>query len=298
MESRLEQAAACLPISLRQRLEQLGEEQQRCEEIRLRVGQPLQITLGGKEKVLPGRRLTSEEIAMCFSCATEYSIHTYANSLCQGFFTLQGGHRVGVCGQTAVQSGQVLSFRCISSLNIRIARQLKGTASPELLAQLRQTDGIASALFLSPPGRGKTTLLRDITRQLSDQGIRTALADERSELAALHNGVPQFDIGQHSDVIDGCPKAEAAMMLVKTMSPQLLVLDEITSEADIRAAEYAAHCGVAVLASAHAWNWDDFQQRPLYRQLLDRNIFSRIFCLESDRHVVPIKPQGKEHTEC
>lgn len=88
------------------------------------------------------------------------------------------------------------------------------------------------------------------------------------------------------------------MMLVKTMSPRLLVLDEITSEADARAAEYASHCGVAVLASAHAWNWDDFRQRPLYRQLLDRNIFSRIFCLEADRHVVRIKPQGKENTEC
>lgn len=298
MESRLEQAAACLPISLRQRLEQLGGEQQRCEEIRLRIGQPLQVTLGGMERALPGSRLTSEEIAMSFSCAAEYSIHTYADSLCQGFLTLRGGHRMGVCGQTAVQQGQVLSFRCISSLNIRIARQLKGTASPELLAQLWETDGVVSGLFLSPPGRGKTTLLRDIARQLSDRGIRTALADERSELAALHNGVPQFDIGQHSDVIDGCPKAEAAMMLVKTMSPRLLVLDEITSEADARAAEYASHCGVAVLASAHAWNWDDFRQRPLYRQLLDRNIFSRIFCLEADRHVVRIKPQGKENTEC
>lgn len=299
MESRLEQAAACLSPSLRYRLEQLGTgEQQCCEEIRLRIGQPLQVTLRGKEQALPGSRLTSEEIAMAFSRAAEYSLHTYADSLCQGFLTLRGGHRIGVCGQTAVQQGRVLSFRCISSLNIRIARQLKGTATPELLEQLQETDSIISALFLSPPGRGKTTLLRDIARQMSDRGVRTALADERSELAALHDGVPQFDIGQHSDVIDGCPKAEAAMMLVKTMSPQLLVLDEITSEADARAAEYASHCGVAVLASAHAWNWDDFRQRPLYRKLLERNIFSRIFCIQADRHVVRIEPQGKENTEC
>lgn len=298
MESRLEQAAACLPVSLRQRLEYLGEEQKCCEEIRLRIGQPLQVTLGGKERTLSGNRLTAEEISMTFHCAAEYSVHTYADSLCQGFLTLRGGHRIGVCGQTAVQQGKMLSFRSISSLNIRIARQVKGTAAPQLLDQLRRTDGVVSALFLSPPGRGKTTLLRDIARQLSDQGIRTALADERSELAALHGGVPQFDIGQHTDVIDGCPKADAAMMLVKTMSPQLLVLDEITSEADAHAAEYASHCGVAVLASAHAWNWDDFRLRPLYRNLLERSIFSRIFSIQADRQAVCIQSQGEEKQEC
>ncbi len=286
IETRLSEAAGYLPAQLRGMLEQLTcPEQQCCEEIRLRLGQPLTVTLHGQERTLTGRTLTSADLEDTLSRATEYSMHTFADSLRQGFVTVHGGHRIGVCGQTAVQDGNILSFRHISSLNIRVARQVTGAADQTLLAQLREDDILYSSLFLSPPGRGKTTLLRDIARQLSDGGVRVSLADERSELAALYHGAPQFDIGRHTDAIDGCPKAQAAMMLVKTMSPQLLVLDEITAEADVFAAEYAAHCGTAVLASAHAWDMDDFRQRPLYRRLLDTRIFSRIFCIERNRAV-------------
>lgn len=286
LDARLSEAAGYLPVQLRGMLEQLTRaEQQCCEEIRLRIGQPLTVTLHGKERTLTGKIVTGAELEDTLGRATEYSMHTFADSLRQGFITVHGGHRIGVCGQTAVQDGAILSFRHISSLNIRVARQIAGAADQTLLTQLREGDVLYNTLILSPPGRGKTTLLRDISRQLSDDGVRVSLADERSELAALYHGAPQLDIGRHTDVIDGCPKAQAAMMLVKTMSPQLLVLDEITAEADVRAAEYAAHCGTAVLASAHAWDMDDFCRRPLYRRLLDTGIFSRIFCMEQDRTV-------------
>lgn len=221
----------------------------RCEELRLRVEQPMQIVVGESEQRVGESVFHSAEIKDTLERAAEYSLHTCADSLRQGFLTMCGGHRVGVCGQTAVQDGAMLSFRSISSLNIRIARQIKAAASPELLRQIRDGTHLHNTLFLSPPGWGKTTLLRDIARQLADAGVRTAVADERAELAALYHGVPQFDIGRHTDVIDGCPKAQAAMMLVKTMSPQLLLLDEITSEADIYAAECARtlrHGGVRV----------------------------------------------------
>lgn len=289
LEKRLEQAAGCLQPQLRTVLERLSaQEQAHCEELRLRVGQPLAVTIGGKERLAGNRKLTQGELEEILRRATAYSVHTFADSLRQGFVTVQGGHRIGICGQTAVQDGRILSYRHISSLNIRIARQVFGAADIQLLDRIRENGQIHSALFLAPPGRGKTTLLRDLARQVSDSGIRTALADERAELAALYEGVPQFDIGAHTDVIDGCPKAEAAMILIKTMSPQLLVLDEITSEQDVRAAECASHCGTAVIASAHAWNMDDFQLRPLYRRLLDTKIFTHIFCIEHDRTITPV----------
>ena len=286
LEACLSEAAHCLPVRQRRLLERMTQaEQGRCEEIRLRIGQPLTVTLQGRERTLGDQRLSAEEVKDTLERATEYSVHTFADSLRQGFVTVRGGHRVGVCGQTAVHDGSVCSFRHISSLNIRVARQIAGAADQALLDQLQEGAFLHSALVLSPPGRGKTTLLRDIARQLSDSGVRVSLADERSELAALYQGAPQLDVGRHTDVIDGCPKAQAAMMLVKTMSPQLLVLDEITAEPDIRAVTYAAHCGTAVLASAHAWDMDDFRSRPLYRQLLDSGIFARIFCIAPDRTI-------------
>ncbi len=289
MEQRLKQACACLLLERRQALQRLPMETQlQSEELRLRVEQPMYLVVGGKEQRVGDAVFREMEIQNTLERAAEYSIHTCTDSLRQGFLTIRGGHRIGVCGQTAVQDGNVLSFRSISSLNIRIARQIKGVASPELLQQLSDGTHLHNALFLSPPGWGKTTLLRDIARQLSDAHVRTAIADERSELAALHHGVPQFDVGRHTDVIDGCPKAQAAMMLVKTMSPHVLVLDEITSEADIFAAECAAHCGTAVLASAHAWDLEDFQLRPLYQRLQERKIFTRVFCIEQQHQVTRI----------
>lgn len=285
-DARLTQAAGCLPIELRNVLAQVSPaEQKQCEEIRLRMGEPLTVTLCGQERTLNSKTIGQNELEETLGRATEYSMHTFADSLRQGFVTIRGGHRIGVCGQAAVQEGMIVSFRHISSLNIRVAREIKGAADSNLLAQLNEDGALYSTLILSPPGRGKTTLLRDIARQLSDSGIRTALADERSELAGLYHGTPQFDIGRHTDAIDGCPKAEAAMILVKTMSPKLLVLDEITSERDVQAAEYASHCGTAVLASAHAWDLDDFRLRPLYRRLLERQIFARMFCISIDRTV-------------
>ncbi|HBI64373.1 MAG TPA: stage III sporulation protein AB [Clostridiales bacterium] len=282
----MQQAAQCLPAQLRTTLHGLAHSEQiQCEEIRLRAGQPLTVTLRGRERLLSGREVMQEELEETLRRATAYSVHTFADSLRQGFVTVRGGHRIGVCGQTAVQEGHLLSYRHISSLNIRIARQIKGAAADALVQQIHTGDGLRSALFLAPPGRGKTTLLRDLARRLSDSGVRTALADERAELAALYEGKPQLDVGRHTDVIDGCPKAEAAMILVKTMSPQLVVLDEITSEADAQAAQYAAHCGTAVLASAHAWNLEDFLLRPLYRGLMEAQIFSHIFCIGADRQV-------------
>ena len=295
-DRRLEQASRYIPPSVRAPLAALDRQTQgQSEELRLRVGQPLYLTVCGREQAIGSHRITPQDVQETLQKAAEYSMHTYADSLRQGFLTVQGGHRIGVGGQTAVEEGTIHSYRHVSSLNIRIARQIIGAAKKELLSQTADTDRLHNVLIFSPPGRGKTTLLRDMARQLSDSGIRTALADERCELAALYEGVPQFDIGAHTDVLDGCPKAQAAMILLKTMSPQLLVLDELTSEQDSYAAEYAAHCGTAVLASAHAWDVHDLLTRPLYQKLRKAAVFDRIFCIQRDRSVRCVTEQEGNH---
>ncbi|MGN1030973.1 MAG: stage III sporulation protein AA, partial [Butyricicoccaceae bacterium] len=208
-----------------------------------------------------------------------------ADSLKQGFLTLAGGHRLGVCGTAVMQHGEISAFRHVSSVNLRIARQIRGAAGEQLVQAVTAEDGIRSTLILSPPGRGKTTLLRDLTRQISEQGQRVGVADERCELSGMYRGTPQFDLGPHTDVLDSCPKAQAAMMLVKTMSPKAVVLDEITSEQDAQAIHYACHCGTAVLASAHALDFSDFSERPLYRKILDMKVFTCIAEIGHERQV-------------
>ena len=136
-----------------------------------------------------------------------------------------------------------------------------------------------NVLILSPPAYGKTTLLRDLIRQVSNKGIRISIADERGELAALNNGVAQFDIGIHTDVIEA-PKAEAVLLLLKTMSPKIIALDEITSPNDLKAIDYAGNCGVGIFASSHAINTDDLKNRPLYSEMMKLNIFDIIISLE------------------
>ena len=187
------------------------------------------------------------------SRAAQYSVHSYTDSLRHGFLTLSGGHRLGICGTAAEEDGRVLGVRGLSSINLRIAHQAE-----DLQAQIARwigTDEPQSTLLLSPPGYGKTTLLREWVRYFSDRGFTAAIADERSEIAALADGVPQLAVGRCTDVMEGCSKWQAAVMLLKTMSPALLALDEITAPEDAKAVSLCTHCGTAVIACAHAADW-------------------------------------------
>lgn len=287
----LRQAASCLPAGLQIRLLQHADAAQ-IEEVRLRAGRPPAIKLCGREKVLDAPVISADELRDILSRAARYSVHSYGESLKNGFITLDGGHRLGVCGTAVVENGEVSGLRGISSLDLRVARQI---ADAGAAIQVQQGDEIRSTLLLSPPGWGKTTLLRELARRVSDSGETVAIADERSEIAALLDGVPQFAIGTASDVIEGCSKKQAAMMLLKTMSPTLLVLDEITAPADVEAVALCAHCGVCVLASAHAKSVDDLSRRALYRALLELKLFRQavVITMEDGKRNYSVEPLGE-----
>ena len=271
---RFVQAIGCLTPRLQNIALHLSESQQAtCEELHLRAGHPLHIQVDSAEREIPSPLIVSR--------AARYSVHSYGEALAQGYLPLEGGHRLGVCGTAVVKEGTITGIRTISSLNLRVARQNPEVAS-SILPNILQASRVRSTLILSPPGFGKTTILRDLIRQLSGQGIRIAVADERGEIAAMQDGMPQFDVGPQTDVLDGCPKAPGMMILLKTMSPTVLALDEITSPADVDAITFAGHCGVSILATAHATDLEDLKRRPLYRDLIRLSIFELTLCISKD----------------
>ena len=187
---------------------------------------------------------------------------------------------MGLCGSAVVEDGEVRTLTAFSSLSIRIPREQIGVALP-LLKQLTEDGRPCSTLILGPPGEGKTTLLRDLIRLFSDCiGLRVALADERGEIAAMYQGIPQLQVGRHTDVMDACPKALAIPALLRAMNPQVIAVDEVALPADVEAMERASHTGTALLATVHARTPDDLLRRPLLSSMMELGIFQRTVTIE------------------
>ena len=280
-----DQAASLLPFGLRQLTLALPQSvRNAAEELRLRAGRPVSVTLPDGEEVLPGCPVISPgDLRAVLEIATQASAHTALERVRHGFVTVRGGHRVGLCGTAVVKDGEIHNLRELASLNLRIARQIPGIGD-EPLRRIRSGGALPSVLVLAPPGAGKTTLLRDLIRGLSagvgGPPLRVGVADERGELGAMYSGAPQLDLGPHTDVMDGCSKADGLMMLLRGMNPQVLAADEITASGDIDALETAAGCGTALLATAHGRGIGDLERRPLYARLLERKIFQKVLLID------------------
>ena len=270
MPDGFERAAGLLPAVLRKAAGSMQPGQRvRAEEFRLRMGQAASVRLPEGELRIGGNPVDQETVAEVLEKATRASLHAVTEELRRGFLFAPGGIRVGVCG-TAVSDGSVRTLREISSLCIRIPRQIIGAGSaviPKLL-------GCGSVLILSPPCGGKTTFLRELVRTVSDRGTQVGLADERGELAGMYGGVPQFDVGRCTDVLTAAPKAEAAVMLLRAMGPEVVAMDEIATPEDAAAVERLLGCGVRVFATAHATGPEDLRKRsPEFRRLLEHGAF-------------------------
>ena len=276
------EASTVLPRELRiVLLAQPAERQGDWEEIRLRAGRGMSCVDGsGREKTIY-RPVTAEDLRLTVELATRASLQSVSEKLSAGFLPLRGGHRLGICGTTAIREGRILHFRSISSLNLRIACPVTGIGA-EVLPQLLEDGHFCSTLILAPPGEGKTTLLRDLIRLLGERGIRTGLADERGEVAALYQGEPQLDVGPLADVADGCPKGEGLMLLLRGMSPRVLAVDEITHPSDVSALCQGANCGTAVLATAHGGSLEELKSRSVCKPLLEQNVFSRLITIQRE----------------
>jgi len=243
---------------------------ERAEELRLRAGlAPVVIMPDDKNIVLGCTAMTSEELWRITEAAAGGSLFSCESQLRRGYLSLPGGARLGICGGVNVENGAVRSYSEISSLCLRFPHQAIGCAEglSELIRDFR------SAIIISPPGYGKTTLLREMVRLLSSGGHRVGLADERGEVAALYRGVPQLAVGPNTDVLSGAPKAEAMMALLRSMNPQIIALDEITQESDLLSCISCHGCGVHLLATAHGEDASDLSRRDIYMRLLDRHIF-------------------------
>lgn len=282
---RYEQAAELLPPRLRRLALELPDTQKaRAEELRLRVRRPLTVlTDTGECSVAPAERealVSAEDLEQMIAGVTEFSRYASVETLRRGYLTVRGGFRLGVCGTAVLRDGSVSNLKDFSSLALRIVRERIGIASDTVPLLFDGEGRFQSTLLLAPPGGGKTTFLRDLIRCLSlgseaHRALRVAVIDERGELAVSCQGAAQMELGNHTDVLDGCPKALGIEMVLRAMSPQVIAVDEIASAADIAAICAAANCGVGLLATIHAANIGELTRKLLWRELLAAGVFSR-----------------------
>lgn len=301
------------PVYLRPLWGQAVREYRRLEEIRLRIGKPVIVKLHEGEYFLDGQGkftgnlneaycIDGGEMEDVWAQICHDSPYAYEDEIKQGFLTVAGGHRIGVAGQVVVEEdGRVRTLKYISGLNIRIAHERPGCAD-KLLHHLYEEGSLCNTLLISPPGCGKTTFLRDIIRQVSDgnhfaKGMTVGVVDERSEIAGSYMGVAQNDVGIRTDVLDACPKIYGMMMLIRSMAPQVVAIDELGSLEDVAAMRRVASCGCKLLATIHGSGMKDVAGKSFMKELLSEKLFSRYIVLHKNNGCPQISGIYKEGME-
>lgn len=272
-----------LSRKLREQLKSFLQEfpEEKLEEIRIRVGQPVILKTAAGERVCDVIA-EQRDIRETLELAADHSMYAFEEDMKNGFLTVEGGHRIGVCGKIVVEGQKILAIKWISAINIRIAHEITGCADP-VFAAVCDREQVRNTLIISPPECGKTTLLRDLIRQISNLGHTVSLVDERSEIASCYQGVPQNDVGMRTDVLDACPKAKGMLRMIRSMSPDVLAVDEIGGKEDMEALSYVLRCGCAVLASIHGDSLSGMKDRDYMKTCISEGWFLRYIFIEKDR---------------
>ncbi|AIS52368.1 stage III sporulation protein AA [Thermoanaerobacter kivui] len=295
-----EELLAALPPMVRELIKKIPPNLlEEVEEIRLRAYKPLMVYVGNEEKFVSMEGIvtssastayivTKEDCEKAFQLISKSSVYAFEEEIRNGYITLKGGYRVGIVGKCVLENGYIKTLKNLSGYNYRITKEIKGAAEDILKYILNFSGDVYNTLIISPPQCGKTTLLRDIARFISDgidflgfKGQKVGIVDERSEIAACHNGIPQNDVGMRTDVLDGCPKAYGMIMLIRSMSPKVVITDEIGKKEDVEAIHEVLNAGVKVITTIHGNDIEDLIKKPHLKDIVSLKYFERYIILSN-----------------
>ena len=282
-----------LPKTIRSKLEQVDKIYQ-LEELRIKVNKPLFIHIGSKEEIWD-YIATTEDIKYIMQRISNYSIYAFEDEIRQGYLTIKGGHRVGLCGICVIENNSIKTIKDISSINIRVCKEFIGSAD-KVMPYIIENNSVHNTIIISPPKCGKTTLLRDISRNISQgnkdknfHGKNVSIIDERSEIAGSFKGIPQMDVGIRTDVLDNCPKSQGIMMAIRSMSPDVIVCDEIGTQKDMESILMALNCGISLITTIHGFGIEDLYKRLVFKEIVENYVFTRGIVLSNKKGIGTIE---------
>ncbi len=282
-----------LPDTIVRYIDKTVNNMEMIQEIRIRIGQPIIILCNMKELIILEYIVTEDNVRQIMNNISAFSLYAYEEQIRNGFITVKGGHRIGLAGEAVVEAGKIKSLRYISSINIRIAHEIIG-CSNDVIMKLYKANGFDNTIIIAPPGRGKTTLLRDMIRNLSNgynsmKGYKVSVIDQRSEIAACYRGIPQNNLGIRTDVIDNVSKKDGMVMAIRTMSPEIVAIDELGGTEDIDALIWAGYCGCKFIATIHGYGMEDICNRYNFSKLLNEGMLKHSIILSREGNTGNIK---------
>ena len=280
------------PLQIRDKILKYRDKFNMLEEIRIKTSVNIILKIGQAD-IIVDYITNQDELLQILQTICDNSIYSYQSQICNGYITLKGGHRVGITGSTVIEDGKVKNITYIYSLNFRVAKEIIGCSESIIKDILKlEENTIYNTIIVSPPGRGKTTLLRDIVRQISNgipklgfKGINVGVVDERDEISAMYKGIPQNEIGIRTDVLSNIPKAIGMKMLIRSMNPKVIVADEIGTEDDVKAINYAVCSGVKGIFTAHGESIEDILVNPILSKLYNLNVFELLLFIDENRNI-------------